>query len=170
MANGDANGRDSAEVKKLMEDYDRIVDAPDLDVKVKILGALIQGHAVSNLNRFREIRARLPWRPWMLKVVASFGAAGIAAIIWGASAFSSQVNATSRDACEAKQTAIEAKSDAVQVKDGLMAKIEPIAKATAVNYAMLHMLLKSRGLELPSENTILRVQKQLELLPDSGGK
>ena len=163
-----SNGQCSAEEDKILEAHDKFERAATAEDKIQILGDSFRDHALNVMRKFSGMYKRMPWRPWMLDVIAGVGVLGFVAVVWGASAFSKDVQSTKKCADEAKQIAIEAKTAANDVRVELMGQLKPVSEASAVANAKLDMLLESKGMSAPSRSRIRRSAAELGLgKPDS---
>lgn len=162
-----SNGQCSNEEDKILAAHDRFERAGTTEAKVQILGDNFRDHALNMVRKFSGLYKRLPWRPWMLNVLAGVGILGFAGFIWAASAFNKDVQNTQKCSAEAKQTALEAKTAVVQVRDDLTGQLKPVSEASAVANAKLDMLLESRGMSGPSRNRIRQAAVELGLSQDT---
>ena len=150
MSNGDEQC--NKEENEILSNHDAFLAAPTLDAKVQRLGENFRDGRLATVRSFAALRRLLPWRPWMVKVIASVGVLGVLGFVWAASSFSKDVQANKKCADKAQATADEAK-----------AATAVVGEAAAVTNAKLDLLLSEKGIARPSRIQILRSAEELGL-------
>jgi len=166
-----SNGKCSEAEDKILGNHDVFVAEPTLDGKVQKLGENFRDGRLDTVRQFAQLYHRLPWRPWMLTIMASIGVLGIAGAIWATSAFNTNVQTrieqNKGSAAEAKQTASDAHVKAEQVREDLTQQLKPVSDATVAANAKLDMLLEAKGMSAPSRSRLRKSAVALGLTPDS---
>jgi len=151
-----SNGKCNEDEDRILRNHDAFIAEPTLDGKVMRLGENFRDGRLDTVRRFASLYRRLPWRPWMLSVMASIGILGAATMIWAASSFHAEVKQNEKDTVCAQTTADAAKEQA-----------HKLGEATAAANAKLDMLLEARGIRSPGRDRIQASMRNLGIVPDS---
>ena len=151
-----SNGKCNEDEDRILTNHDTFLAEPTLDGKVLRLGENFRDGRLDTVRRFASLYRRLPWRPWMLSVMASVGVLGLATMIWATASFHAEVKQNEKDTICAQTTADEAKE-----------QVNKLGEATAAANAKLDMLLESRGIRSPGRERIEASMRNLGIVPDS---
>ncbi len=165
MSNGD--DQRNKEENEILENHDRFVEAPTLEGKVRILGENFRDGRLATVRSFAALRRLLPWRPWMVTAAGGFSIMVVLGLVWGASAFAKDMQHSKAAAEAAVKTAEEAKQADIDHDANLRADMKPVSEGVAVIHAELLMILRSKGIDEPTDRDIETSRKTLGFGPDT---
>ena len=150
----DNTGRDSN--GDLMASYKKVLESESQEKKLTNLSDFTFGFAASSIKRLRALRARLPFPPWLIKIVTGIGFT----VVLGAEVWLVRMDARANSAYE---TATEAKTATDKLDD----RLRPIEQGVVKLNADMENLLDVRGVQPSTREHRRRTARDLGLPVDS---
>lgn len=165
--------KDPADVEELLDEFKKFHLAKTQEGKLEVLGNFIFGPIAKCL---RDLRARLPFKPWLVKVLSGVSVIAILTIVWGASNLAAQIKFTRDCANEAKRKAesaviISEKTDKENY-DKLDARLRPTEQGIVKLNADWDNYMKSRGVRpsTPEEWKVMRARLAMDTVKKDSTK
>jgi len=130
---------DSKEGQRLIAELRKIEDEHDLGERINKLAWWSFGNTLCVSDRLRELRSRLPVRPWVLNLLGGVSLAGLLALAYAGGSRFAKLDARDDALC----VQMEATCDQVKINTG---RIDRTERRLARIDGNLDMLLQNRGL------------------------